>query len=345
MTRETKIGLLVGLAFILIVGILLSEHVTRSTETPQANLVNAGSTVREGVSAPGTSSVQPPITPITAEQAQPRQTVPTQQELRGAPTPANQVVQVATPSNPVVSASPAAPLGAQVGRPVAEPSPDATASTPGNPVGAVGGPVQPEPSPWDSLAGIAAEHGESVVLVNPRGNPQSMPPMPPRIETPPPAPVGTREYIAEAGDNLHKIALKTMGASTKANRDAIVRLNPSLQQSADHIIVGQRYLVPAVAGSQVASDSSRNAQRVPANGNARATTPAAPRRADASFVLYEVKPGDSLWRIAVNHTGSPAGIKLIRDMNPDVLTSDAVRVGMKLKLPKPPAGQTTARAD
>ena len=34
MTRETKIGLLVGLAFIIVIGILLSDHMTSTTQPP-----------------------------------------------------------------------------------------------------------------------------------------------------------------------------------------------------------------------------------------------------------------------------------------------------------------------
>src|SRR6476620_8690780 len=53
MTRETKIGLLVGLAFIIVIGILLSDHLTTSTEPPQATLADAGNNVRSGVTTPG----------------------------------------------------------------------------------------------------------------------------------------------------------------------------------------------------------------------------------------------------------------------------------------------------
>src|SRR5687767_9301305 len=38
MTRETKIGLLVGLAFIIVIGILLSDHFTSATQPHQAAL-------------------------------------------------------------------------------------------------------------------------------------------------------------------------------------------------------------------------------------------------------------------------------------------------------------------
>ena len=43
MTRETKIGLLVGLAFIIVIGILLSDHLTSSTEPPMATLAQGES--------------------------------------------------------------------------------------------------------------------------------------------------------------------------------------------------------------------------------------------------------------------------------------------------------------
>src|SRR6266513_1848898 len=80
MTRETKIGLLVGLAFIIVIGILLSDHLTSSTEPPSAPLTVAGPNVRSGVTSPGG-----PTPPITNAQAatvvQPTGPVPTQNEL------------------------------------------------------------------------------------------------------------------------------------------------------------------------------------------------------------------------------------------------------------------------
>ena len=81
MTRETKIGLLVGLAFIIVIGILLSDHLTSSTEPPQATLAVAGSNVRNAVNTPG-SATNPPITNnVTPSPMSPRITVPTQSDL------------------------------------------------------------------------------------------------------------------------------------------------------------------------------------------------------------------------------------------------------------------------
>ena len=57
MTRETKIGLLVGLAFIIVIGILLSEHVSSTNEPQTAALGGAGANVRDGVMTPGGGEV------------------------------------------------------------------------------------------------------------------------------------------------------------------------------------------------------------------------------------------------------------------------------------------------
>ena len=61
MTRETKIGLLVGLAFIIVIGILLSDHLTSTNEPQQAQLAQVAGNVRTGVTVPGGGQA-PPIT-------------------------------------------------------------------------------------------------------------------------------------------------------------------------------------------------------------------------------------------------------------------------------------------
>jgi hypothetical protein len=85
MTRETKIGLLVGLAFIIVVGILLSDYLRSTGEPPQAALANAASAVRDAINSPGTNN--PPITIVAPHDAPPQQQVPTRDELNPAPSP------------------------------------------------------------------------------------------------------------------------------------------------------------------------------------------------------------------------------------------------------------------
>src|SRR4051812_5348413 len=105
MTRETKIGMLVGLAFIIVIGILLSDHMTSTTETPRADQARAGSDVRGGTTtpAPASPTVRTEIPPPSI----PTAPMPTQQELsaarqQGQPQsgPAVQNIQVGPGGNP-----------------------------------------------------------------------------------------------------------------------------------------------------------------------------------------------------------------------------------------------------
>jgi nucleoid-associated protein YgaU len=53
-------------------------------------------------------------------------------------------------------------------------------------------------------------------------------------------------------------------------------------------------------------------------------------------IVYTVKAGDNLWKIAREHLGSgtPATIAQIKELNRDVLKGgDALKLNMKLKLP------------
>ena len=94
MTRETKIGLLVGLAFIIVIGILLSDHLTSTNEPQQAALAQAGGNVRSAVTVPGaaTSPLAGNTTPPTQHVA-PQQPVPTREELTPKQPPV-EIVQI-----------------------------------------------------------------------------------------------------------------------------------------------------------------------------------------------------------------------------------------------------------
>src|SRR5687768_16242071 len=95
MTRETKIGLLVGLAFIIVIGILLSDHLNTTNEPPQAHIAQLGDNVRQGINTPGTPS-EPPITSAPAV-VTPQAPVATAEELAPRPQPV-QVIQVTGPA-------------------------------------------------------------------------------------------------------------------------------------------------------------------------------------------------------------------------------------------------------
>src|SRR5215217_3898980 len=106
MTRETKIGLLVGLAFIIVIGILLSDHLTSTNEPQQAQLGTVGNTVRNGVTVPG--GANPPITQIVTppQTVAPSQTVPTKDEITPKQAPIEIVKIGGAPIAPAVQPAP-----------------------------------------------------------------------------------------------------------------------------------------------------------------------------------------------------------------------------------------------
>src|SRR5438477_1485128 len=101
MTRETKIGLLVGLAFIIVIGILLSDHLG-STEPPQAQLAGVGDTVRGGAAIP--PPVNPPVTAMAPAAAAPHGPIPTNTDLN--PQPAGSAIVQISPGTAVNSTPP-----------------------------------------------------------------------------------------------------------------------------------------------------------------------------------------------------------------------------------------------
>src|SRR4051812_7324100 len=63
----------------------------------------------------------------------------------------------------------------------------------------------------------------------------------------PPAANAMKQYTVQPGDSLSKIAQAQMGSSSKANRDAIVKANPSLAANPDKVIIGMTYIIPPAA--------------------------------------------------------------------------------------------------
>ena len=291
MTRETKIGLLVGLAFIIVIGILLSDHLSNTNESPLASLQNLGSTVQAGLGQPGDNDVAPLLRqPMTIS---PRQHVPTHEEVTTHRSEGPGVTLV-NPGNLNSTHPPAAP------QPRAE-------------------------TPAERLRREALARGEDVEPAQNNG----VQPQPPIVKPPAP-PVQPQPktlaatYKAQSGDTLGTIALHALGANNKANREAIVAANPSLQSNRNLIVAGRAYTVPTAAGGHPATPS-------PVTPVDQETI--APPTKELGTV-YVVQSGDTLWSIAVNELGSPSEVSTIKDLNQDMLgDSDQVRPNMKLHLP------------
>ncbi|HEY2585473.1 MAG TPA: LysM peptidoglycan-binding domain-containing protein [Tepidisphaeraceae bacterium] len=348
MTRETKIGLLVGLAFIIVIGILLSDHINSSTDPARAEMTQTADAIGRSVASPDlrnqgiTTVVTPPHAVI------PQTPVPTSREPLPANNGGSSVVVIGPGADP---SSLPRPSRAAVG----EPQPNgggAQILSPGNAeVATNDNPGSNAPTASDNtpvaagpLGPIARQNGEELVPVpassgQARLNPQPATSGNPAAPARPALPPGVRQVKAEEGDTVTKLAIKYMGGNSKANREAIIRANPNTGPDGRRVFAGQTYLIPAPAAASaspaagpvvVSSDQLQPAAPRPAAPKAAP----APEPVPSGMTLYTVKENESLWKIASEQLGSGARYTEIRDLNQDVLKgSDAVRVGMRLKLP------------
>jgi nucleoid-associated protein YgaU len=338
MTRETKIGLLVGLAFIIVIGILLSDHMTSTTEPPKAPLSVVGANVRESVVTPAAPNGAAPV----AAGGQTQGTVaPSQPVLTGGDL--SRPAQTGVPTIQVGPAAqqPQSPILVQQGPVVPQPqpqSPQPVAQAPQTSAPEASPPVvvaqQPPAQPVNThpLQPLAMRHGEQLV---PAGDNGTSP-------RPQPVPMGQmREYKAQSGDSLSKLASRFMGSSSKANRDAIVRVNPTLQQNPDKIVEGRTYIIPPAPEVAAAA---------PAQPQAPAPTPTPVAVRDSNpppapitttggenFTWYTVKENENLWKIASEQLGSGNAWTQIRDLNADILKgNDQLRMNTKIRIPNKP---------
>jgi nucleoid-associated protein YgaU len=351
MTRETKIGLLVGLAFIIVIGILLSDHMTSTTQPQQANLDESASKVRESVTSPAPVNPQPAtvtnVRPIT-----PANPVPTQSELRAPVQPQQPIVSQQQPAG-VTQVQVGGPAAPQAGSPIAirqdTPITPQTPQAP-QPQNQQREPIVAEGNSGSDLANSTLEQfanriGEPIVPAN-GGNNNNHPTPPAGKPADATNAAGGKEYVAQAGDSLSRIASKMMGANSKANREAIVKANPSLQKNPDVIIEGRKYIIPGAVKVASASDGeSKPGSAKPASGGTAKAVPVTalvdplPGTSPAAGggEWYVVKENDNLWKIAADQLGTGSAWQTIRDMNKDVLKGgDTVQVNMRLRLPPKP---------
>lgn len=341
MTRETKIGLLVGLAFIIVIGILLSDHLTSSTEPPPAPLTSSGNSVMGTVRSPGVAQ-SPIVTNVEVPRIQPKQTVLTQRETQ-PPTAANEVVKIGGPS--VALSNQAMAVQTQTPTEQAAPVINIATPAPAEPIRVNQQPTrtiaqnQPEvagaDAPNSAIEKIARAHGETIVSMTPGGSQTAANA----------SNSGVKEYVAEPGDSLSKIAARFYGTSTKARKDAIVAANPSLASDPNKVVVGKSYRIPALA-----TDAAQPAQ-APANTVAQAPAaqpkPSAqpqqqPQKSSANENWYVVQSGDTLTRIAREQLGDAGAIPAIIELNRETLKDpNNLNVNMKLRLP----GKSVAQAN
>ncbi len=322
MTREAKIGLLVALAFLLVIGILLSDHVSTATREPPAPLSGIEQNIRGSTSAPG-AGVTPNINtpPVLPEQT------------------------VAAETSPYVLDPRTGAGGMQVG--VGQPE-------------LAGGPVARNTDPWtneqggaqqpeiniganmlagtpEALQQAAREAGEELVPVGNAGGAETLinhPPISPQTQPDSGGDTlaGVKEYKIQPGDSLSKITAKFLGRDNPANRAIIYQLNPDLKANPNRIIVGKTCQVPA--GPDAVEKLRTGAKEASVPQRTASNDPPRRQQQESAGKTYTVKPGDTLWQIAADQLGSGVRHKEILKLNSSLIKdADDIVVGMKLKLP------------
>jgi LysM repeat protein len=289
MTRETKIGLLVGLAFIIVIGILLSDHFTSATQPHQAALTTTidgvlGSTRTLGPQHQSAGPLELPNVEPRSIPVQPDPTLERRQHVEvGGANRGQRIIDVTEqpiiPNEPIITQIPDVDRG------------------------------------HGGINEIIARVNELPVIIAPAApeHPAAAAPV-----------TNMKSYVAEGGDTLGKIASKAMGANTKANRDLIVKANPSLQVNPNKVVMGDSYNIPVQTAAAVTPKSEP-----------KETVAAAPVPVASNSVEYVVKEGDRLSKIAREQCGSITFVAQILEMNKDVLKGDPdkLKINMKLKLP------------
>lgn len=294
MTRETKIGLLVALAFVIAIGVLLSDHMVNNSDAKPARVATAGPEVVKGLAVPG-QAPEGVASPVTSEQS---------------PAPVNKVPGIADLIAPADAAKSTISIGAPQGNEIDIAKANANVPTRSTDV------IITPPTEIT----VSSEPGAHIATLNP-GNPSSIPLVAPATQ---PAEKKYQDYVAVAGDNVAKWAKKFLGADTKGNRDLIIAANDLLKKDPTKIVVGKTYRIPVKAAPAPTEVAVAPATQPIAS--VRTVTVASP----APEKTYVVKSGDNLWKIA---KGNAQLASEIRKLNRDAFKGENLKVGATLRLP------------
>ncbi len=317
MTREAKVGLLLGLVFIVAIAVVLSDVHQNSTDYINETL--ALSDVEKG--APEKAISEGVNLSVAVKQLSPEER-------------AESMVRVSSPkagvSMPIVPAEAPAPLAPSMSFPVRSEEaviryesflPSSNRVEP-----AVVEPAMTEPVP-----AIVPPSGEVERAVDEVVTQE----IPPSIQLAgnlitPPAKESHQIYVVGKGDDLSGIAKKVYGQKEGdrwVNIKKIFEANSKTMGTMDELKIGQKLVIPEIAEGEGIS--------VPVTEIKKA---ALAKEEGAKGKVYEVKEGDTLWKIAAKQLGNGARYQELAKLNKDMLEKaggpDKLRMGMKLRLPE-----------
>ena len=342
MTRETKVGLIVGMGVILLIGIIVSDHLSvvqqqepavltentslkppgnQSKRTARWDHSSRSSRTTSPSPLTGSTMADRPAKPLPLSGASSRDTQPAARRA-----PVGQPPRQLTPLTPTVEPSPPA-------KPKPRPrfelpqQPRLAANADSTPVPSLGRTQEDprRPSGDDQTrTGLMTQHPDRVD-----------PPASLRLKSDPavtsastPAPV---IHYVRSGQTLWQIAMQYYNDGEQW--EAIARANPKSVQPNGGVREGVRLVIPnkatltdapPVTLSSIARQVKRQATRESSNDHGDTT---------AKRTLT-VRPGDSLTSLAQQHLGSSGRWRDLYEANRDQLDSpDYLTAGLRLRLP------------
>jgi nucleoid-associated protein YgaU len=316
MTRETKLGLLVGLTFIIVIAVLLADHLAQMSDPKPAELSDAASKALEALQIPDgpNPAMQKPAEP---QNVMPVRPVMTLAEVNNQARQGTAMVEVGN------GQAGQAPVQIISNRNAQQTGTAVIGDTANPPLVSVG-PVTPMAA-GPTRAGMLPEAGPLAGPTTRRAETLAVAPVP---EAP-----KTMEIKAAAGDNVAKWAKKYLGSDTPANRELIIKANQGLSQTLQNIKVGKTYVIPLPAPKS-APAATNTVAAVPTTMPAPAVVASTATELPANQRSYTVKAGDNLWKIAREQCRDAKAVDEIRKLNKEALKGgDALKVGSKLILP------------
>ena len=336
MTSDAKVGLLLGLVFIVIIAFLINglPNLLRNNNDSE-------SIVKNSIAAESTSSYSPKdqaervansfSTPAVKRTTASTQTITVPQKTIG---PQSTTTRSYSPTlssarqTPAVSSLPASSYSNTSTRNYQSGSSQPTVSVP-----AIRIPSQAT-TPADT--GTQQQPANNIVSI-PRSVTVTNDPSPvithPTRTVSAASPVkksDSKSYTVSSGDNLTKIAIKFYGkaeGSKYSNMMKIYEANKGVMKSPDSVIEGQKLTIPALGGQTGFTSTA------PLSAPVEKTI--TPSVNSAKTVDYVVKEGDSLWTIAESKLGNGKRYVEISKLNKSALPNEnSLKVGMKIKLPK-----------
>lgn len=320
MTRESKLAMMIAVTLILLVGVLLSDHLsgarTAEFDEPVQRAPVAGPLANlPGASEPLPLPIIPPPLITQAEQNQAIDGIIIPQDSR--PVEINQGFSVATNAADMVERAwggiegaisgtrwPEAPVmiatGGQSQAAPSQPAPAQITTT-------FGGMFVPAPPETVTIGGSPVRIGTPVRTIP---EPQTRP-APPR-----PAP-SFRTHTVQEGDSLYRLAARYLGDGNKWRQ--LQKLNADQLGESENVQVG---MVIKIAPAESAP-AARNA---PARSQPATTSRPAPTRE------YVVLRGDNLGKISLKLLGTSKRMSEIVKLN-NLRDPDDIRVGQSLRIP------------